>query len=97
VWSSVETASIPDIGHIRITEFTEQTTNGVNKAISELKRQIGAAKIKDFIIDLRNNPGGLLDQAVSVSGLFLNRGEIVSTRGRSAEERSASTRGRGAT
>jgi len=69
-----------DIGYIRITEFTEQTTNGVKKAISDLKRQIGAAKIKGFIIDLRNNPGGLLDQAVSVSGLFLNRGEIVSTR-----------------
>ena len=75
-----------DIGYIRITEFTDQTTNGVKKAISDLKRQIGASKIKGFIIDLRNNPGGLLDQAVSVSGLFLNRGEIVSTRGRKAEE-----------
>jgi carboxyl-terminal processing protease len=75
-----------DIGYIRITEFGEQTTNGVKKAISDLKRQIGASKIKGFIIDLRNNPGGLLDQAVSVSGLFLNAGEIVSTRGRNAGE-----------
>ena len=75
-----------DIGYIRITEFTDQTTNGVKKAISDLKRQIGASKIKGFVIDLRNNPGGLLDQAVSVSGLFLNRGEIVSTRGRNAGE-----------
>ena len=75
-----------DIGSIRISEFTEQTTDGVKKAINDLKRQIGASKIKGFIIDLRNNPGGLLDQAVSVSGLFLNRGEIVFTRGRKAEE-----------
>jgi carboxyl-terminal processing protease len=75
-----------DIGYIRISEFTEQTTDGVKKAIGDLKRQIGASKIKGFIIDLRNNPGGLLAQAVSVSGLFLNRGEIVVTRGRNAEE-----------
>jgi carboxyl-terminal processing protease len=75
-----------DIGYIRITEFAEQTTNGVKQAIIDFKRQIGAAKLKGFIIDLRNNPGGLLDQAVSVSGLFLNRGEIVSTRGRKAEQ-----------
>src|SRR5262249_11514977 len=75
-----------DIGYIRITEFTEQTTNGVKKAISDLKRQIGASKLKGFIIDLRNNPGGLLDQAVSVAGLFLNSGEIVSTRARNAEK-----------
>src|SRR5215472_12729601 len=75
-----------DIGYIRITEFTEQTTDGVKKAMADLKRQIGASKLKGFIIDLRNNPGGLLDQAVSVSGLFLNSGEIVSTRDRNAEE-----------
>src|SRR6516162_443569 len=75
-----------DIGYIRITQFTEQTTDGLKRAIDDLTSQIGADKIKGFIIDLRNNPGGLLDQAISVSDAFLDRGEIVSTRGRNAEE-----------
>jgi carboxyl-terminal processing protease len=74
-----------DVGYIRITQFNEQTTTGLKKAISEITAQDGD-KLKGFIIDLRNNPGGLLDQAVSVSNAFLNRGEIVSTRGRNAEE-----------
>jgi carboxyl-terminal processing protease len=75
-----------DVGYIRITQFTEQTTEGLKKAISDLTSQLGAHKIKGFVIDLRNNPGGLLDQAISVSDAFLDRGEIVSTRGRNAEE-----------
>jgi carboxyl-terminal processing protease len=75
-----------DIGYIRITQFDEHTTDGVKKAISNLTKQLGADKIKGFVIDLRNNPGGLLDQAISVSDAFLERGEIVSTRGRNAEE-----------
>ena len=75
-----------DIGYIRITQFTEQTTDGLKKAISDLTSQLGADKIKGFVIDLRNNPGGLLDQAISVSDAFIERGEIVSTRGRNAEE-----------
>ena len=75
-----------DIGYIRITPFTEQTTDGLKKAISDLTSQLGADKIKGFVIDLRNNPGGLLDQAISVSDAFLDKGEIVSTRGRNAEE-----------
>ena len=75
-----------DIGYIRITQFTEQTTDGLKKAISDLTSQLGVDKIKGFVIDLRNNPGGLLDQAISVSDAFLDRGEIVSTRGRNAEE-----------
>ena len=75
-----------DIGYIRITQFTEQTTDGLKKAISDLTSQLGADKIKGFVIDLRNNPGGLLDQAISVSDAFLDKGEIVSTRGRNAEE-----------
>src|SRR4029077_15193351 len=53
---------------------------------SDLTSQLGADKIKGFVIDLRNNPGGLLDQAISVSDAFLDKGEIVSTRGRNAEE-----------
>ena len=75
-----------DIGYIRITQFNEQTTEGLKKAISDLNGQLGSDKIKGFVIDLRNNPGGLLDQAISVSDAFLDKGEIVSTRGRNAEE-----------
>jgi len=75
-----------DVGYIRVTEFNEQTTDGLKKAISDLTGQLGPDKIKGFVIDLRNNPGGLLDQAISVADAFLDRGEIVSIRGRNAEE-----------
>ncbi|MFK8252917.1 S41 family peptidase [Ancylobacter terrae] len=75
-----------DIGYIRITSFTERTGEGLKQAIEDLNAKIGADKIKGYIIDLRNNPGGLLDQAVEVSDTFLDRGEIVSTRGRNADE-----------
>ena len=75
-----------DIGYVRISSFTEQTQEGLEKAIAGLESQIGAGKLKGYIIDLRNNPGGLLDQAISVSDSFLNRGEVVSTRGRHADE-----------
>ncbi len=75
-----------DVGYIRITQFNEQTTDGLKEAISDLKNQLGADKVKGYILDLRNNPGGLLDQAISVSNAFLNKGEIVSTRGRSSDE-----------
>src|SRR5476649_561266 len=75
-----------DVGYIRITQFNEQTTENLKKAITDLQNQIPAEKLKGFVVDLRNNPGGLLDQAISVSDAFLERGEIVSTRGRNAEE-----------
>jgi carboxyl-terminal processing protease len=74
-----------DVGYIRIIQFNEQTTLGLKKAISDLTDQDGD-KLKGYIVDLRNNPGGLLDQAVSVSNAFLNGGEIVSTRGRHASD-----------
>ncbi len=74
-----------DIGYIRITTFNEQTTEGLKKEVANLQSQIGD-KLKGFVIDLRNNPGGLLEEAVTVSDSFLERGEIVSTRGRNAEE-----------
>jgi len=74
-----------DVGFIRVTQFNEQTTEGLKKSISDISAQSGD-KLKGFIIDLRNNPGGLLDQAISVSDAFLEKGEIVSTRGRNAEE-----------
>jgi carboxyl-terminal processing protease len=75
-----------DIGYIRIASFNEQTTDGLKKAIGDIAKQIPADKLAGFVVDLRNNPGGLLDQAVSVSSAFMARGEIVSTRGRSPEE-----------
>jgi carboxyl-terminal processing protease len=75
-----------DIGYIRITRFNEQTTDGLKKALANITREIPADKLAGYVIDLRNNPGGLLDQAVSVSSAFMNRGEVVSTRGRTAEE-----------
>src|SRR2546428_3141787 len=74
-----------DVGFIRVTQFNEQTTGDLKKAITDLTTQAGD-KLRSFIIDLRNNPGGLLDQAISVSDAFLEKGEIVSTRGRTAEE-----------
>jgi len=75
-----------DVGYVRITQFNEQTTDGLKKAITDISAQIAADKLKGYVIDLRNNPGGLLDQAISVSDAFLERGEIVSTRGRDPEE-----------
>jgi carboxyl-terminal processing protease len=75
-----------DVAYLRITQFNEQTTDGIKKMISDLATQIPPEKLKGFILDLRNNPGGLLDQAISVSDIFLERGEIVSTRGRNVEE-----------
>ena len=75
-----------DVGYIRITQFNEQTTDGLKQAINELNAQLGADKIKGYVVDLRNNPGGLLDQAISVSDTFLEKCEIVSTRGRNPEE-----------
>jgi carboxyl-terminal processing protease len=74
-----------DVGYIRVTQFTEQSTDGLQKAIGEITSHAGD-KLKGFILDLRNNPGGLLDQAISVSNAFLNRGEIVSIRGREPED-----------
>jgi carboxyl-terminal processing protease len=75
-----------DIGYIRITTFNEQTTDGLRKAIRDISSQIPPEKLAGYIVDLRNNPGGLLDQAVSVSSAFMVRGEVVSTRGRTPEE-----------
>ena len=75
-----------DVGYIRLTQFNEQTTDGLKQAINDLNSQLGADKIKGYIVDLRNNPGGLLDQAISVADTFLDKGEIVSTRGRNPEE-----------
>jgi hypothetical protein len=76
-----------DVGYIHITTFNEQTmaTADLQKAVDDLKKEIGP-KLKGYIIDLRNDPGGLLDQAISVSDAFLDQGAIVITKGRNLEE-----------
>jgi carboxyl-terminal processing protease len=74
-----------DVAYIRLTSFNEQTDSGLRKAFQTLKAQSGD-KLKGIILDLRNNPGGLLDQAVAVSDDFIDQGEIVSTRARHADE-----------
>jgi carboxyl-terminal processing protease len=75
-----------DIAYVRITAFNEQTQTGLDKAMAEADEKIGP-KLEGYVIDLRNNPGGLLEQAVSVAGTFIQPGqEVVSTRGRHKEE-----------
>jgi carboxyl-terminal processing protease len=83
---SVRSKSEDDVAYIKVTQFNEQSTENVKKAISDLSTQINGDKLKGFVLDLRNNPGGLLDQAISISDAFLEKGEIVSTRGRNTEE-----------
>lgn len=71
-----------DVGYVRITTFSNNVDNEIADAIDELREETGDQPLPGLILDLRNNPGGLLEQAVAVSDLFLERGEIVSTRGR---------------
>ncbi len=75
-----------DIGYIRITQFNEQTADGVRDAILKFQSEMPGDKLKGYILDLRNNPGGLLDQSIAVVNAFIDHGEIVSTRGRNADE-----------
>lgn len=75
-----------DVGYMKITSFTEKTFDDLGAAIDTIKKQVPAEKLKGYVLDLRLNPGGLLDQAVSVSDAFLDRGEIVSTRGRDPKD-----------
>jgi carboxyl-terminal processing protease len=75
-----------DVGYIRITQFNEQTYDGVKTAINKFNADMPGDKFKGYVLDLRNNPGGLLDQSIAVSNAFLSHGEIVSTRGRNADE-----------
>ena len=69
------------VGYVRITSFSEQSDDGVDRAMKKIKEKLGN-ELKGVVLDLRNNPGGLLDQAIKISDQFLNRGEIVSTRSR---------------
>jgi carboxyl-terminal processing protease len=73
-----------DIGYVRVTTFNEQTEQSLEDAIAELRETV-TPSMKGLVLDLRNNPGGLLEQAVAIADGFLDRGEIVSTRGRHAE------------
>ncbi|MGE0846356.1 MAG: S41 family peptidase, partial [Flavobacteriaceae bacterium] len=83
---SVRWRAEDDVGYIRITNFSEQTDDGLRDAMESLSKQIPADKLKGFVVDLRNNPGGLFPQSVYVSDAFLDRGEIVSTRGRDPDQ-----------
>jgi carboxyl-terminal processing protease len=74
-----------NLGYVRITSFNEQTEAGLRRAVQQLKQQAQGG-LKGLILDLRNNPGGLLDQAVQVTDDFLTQGEIVSTRARRTED-----------
>ncbi len=74
-----------DVAYLRVTSFNEQTESALRRAVQQLRSQAGA-NLKGIILDLRNNPGGLLDQAVQVSDDFLDQGEIVSTRARRPED-----------
>lgn len=76
-----------DVGVLRVSKFSEKTFQNLAESIAEIKDELGANAVSGYIIDLRNNPGGLLTQAVAVSDAFLDQGEIVSTRGR--EQRNA--------
>ncbi|MEK9752978.1 MAG: S41 family peptidase, partial [Rhodospirillaceae bacterium] len=83
--TSVRSRAEKNVGYVRITSFNEQTDKGLEKAMAKFDGEIGD-KMIGVVLDLRNNPGGLLDQAVKVSDAFLERGEIVSTRSRNAED-----------
>ena len=82
---SVKYEVIEKIGYLRITSFTEQTESGLLKSIKQIKEKLINKQI-GFILDLRSNPGGLLSQSIKVSNIFLERGEIVSTRGRKKDD-----------
>src|SRR5262249_25875536 len=75
-----------DVGYVRINQFNSGVADELQKAVEALWTKVPKDQIKGYIIDLRNNPGGLLDQAVRVAGAFLNNGEIVSVRGREPDQ-----------
>ena len=82
---SVKYEIIHDVGYLRITSFTEQTESGLIKSIKAIKEELDNKQL-GFVLDVRSNPGGLLKQSIKVSDIFLERGEIVSTRGRNKED-----------
>jgi len=83
--SSVKKEIFDNIGYIRLTTFSQQTTPGLVKAVQGFKKELGD-ELQGIVLDLRNNPGGLLSEAISVSDSFLELGEIVSTRGKDGKD-----------
>ena len=75
-----------DVGYIRVTQFNQEAYDGVRKAFDHFRADPGNAKLKGYILDLRNNPGGLLNQAVEITNAFVDSGDIVSTRGRNPDQ-----------
>ena len=75
-----------DIGYIRITQFNQEAYDGVRKAFDHFRAEPGQGNLKGYILDLRNNPGGLLNQAVEITNAFVDSGDIVSTRGRNPDQ-----------
>ena len=86
VVQSVKSREEGQVGYIRITQFNQQTAEGLKTAIDKIQSDIGKDKVQGYVIDLRNDPGGLLDQAMEVSEDFLDSGEIVSIRGRRPDQ-----------
>jgi carboxyl-terminal processing protease len=82
-----------DVGYIKITKFNDQTGEGLQKALQDLSTRLPANRLRGYVLDLRNNPGGVLEQAVSVSNAFLRSGDIVTTRGRNPEDNKVFTAG----
>ncbi len=82
---SVRSRAEGNAAYIRVTSFNEQTETGLKKAMTSLKSELGD-DMRGIVLDLRNNPGGLLEQAVAVADAFLDKGEIVSTRGRDPDD-----------
>ena len=82
---SVRSRVEDNVGYLRVTAFNEQTSPSLKRAIERIKDEVGG-DLEGFVLDLRNNPGGLLDEAVAVSDTFLDKGEIVSTRGRDSDD-----------
>ncbi len=80
---SVKGEAEEDVAYVRVTSFSEQTASGMKKQLRAQQKEIGDT-MRGLVLDLRNNPGGLLDQAIEVADAFLEQGEIVSTRGRVA-------------
>jgi len=75
-----------NVGYVRIASFSEQTADGLEKAVKDIRSKVPEKKLDGYILDLRNNPGGLLDQAIQVVDDFIDGGEVVSTRGRNPED-----------
>src|ERR1700730_14106424 len=95
VVQSVKSREEGQVGYIRISQFSQQTADGLKTAINKIQADIGKDKVQGYVIDLRNDPGGLLDQALEVSDDFLDSGEIVSIRGRRPGRRQRCNRARG--